>query len=526
MSCNSSHGLRGQARGAAALRPGAARGRDRARGASGAHRPLRPCTGYEPPRVDFELDCGRGTYVRALVEDFAARFSTVASVESLSALGSGPSRWGELPADLFCPAPSAPGWPSGHPMAEAVSAPAGHPGRGPLDPPAPARGGASLQGADLGEPPETRARSSVCWDRNGSSWRWPPLISCPDRPTIRSKNPAPSTWTACSESGGARSGQASHARSSPPSACSMASTAGTARSSSWSSSRARSLGAGAAVVTFDPHPVYRARAVRDRARPHPPARSSCAFWRELGLDLGLGAPLLARAWPRSPRPSSWRISCSAHLELRRTLDRIRFPFRARPGGGRGIPPPAGAQPRLRRAAVRPRARGGARPQQHVGARGHRRGGTWRRRSECSGTRSSWKGRWDTAAETGRDSSPRPRTWIFRCEQKLPVDGVYTAWAELGGTLHPSVVSVGVRPTLVGDAHPSVEAHLLDWEGDLRGRPLALHFISRMRSQIHFRCGLEPLRSRLSQRISGRRERTSVIDPPPAPRSAAPGQSID
>jgi tRNA pseudouridine55 synthase len=41
-------------------------------------------TGLESPRVDFELDCGRGTYVRTLVEDFAAKFGAPASVESLT----------------------------------------------------------------------------------------------------------------------------------------------------------------------------------------------------------------------------------------------------------------------------------------------------------------------------------------------------------------------------------------------------------------------------------------------------------
>jgi tRNA pseudouridine55 synthase len=41
-------------------------------------------TGVESPRVDFELDCGRGTYVRTLVEDLAARISSVASIESLT----------------------------------------------------------------------------------------------------------------------------------------------------------------------------------------------------------------------------------------------------------------------------------------------------------------------------------------------------------------------------------------------------------------------------------------------------------
>lgn len=44
----------------------------------------------ELPRVDFEVECGRGTYVRTLVEDFAAKLSTVATVEALtrSAVGS------------------------------------------------------------------------------------------------------------------------------------------------------------------------------------------------------------------------------------------------------------------------------------------------------------------------------------------------------------------------------------------------------------------------------------------------------
>jgi len=40
-------------------------------------------TRLDPPRIDFELGCGRGTYVRTLVEDFAGRFGTVAMVEAL-----------------------------------------------------------------------------------------------------------------------------------------------------------------------------------------------------------------------------------------------------------------------------------------------------------------------------------------------------------------------------------------------------------------------------------------------------------
>lgn len=46
--------------------------------------------GFEPPRVDFEVDCGKGTYIRTLVEDFGARCHALASVESLARTAVGP----------------------------------------------------------------------------------------------------------------------------------------------------------------------------------------------------------------------------------------------------------------------------------------------------------------------------------------------------------------------------------------------------------------------------------------------------
>lgn len=79
-------------------------------------------TGYEPPRVDFELDCGRGTYVRALVEDFAACFSTVASVESLVRTRVGPFAVEESARLICSPCSERAGLTSvAIPMSEAVS---------------------------------------------------------------------------------------------------------------------------------------------------------------------------------------------------------------------------------------------------------------------------------------------------------------------------------------------------------------------------------------------------------------------
>ncbi len=70
------------------------------------------------------------------------------------------------------------------------------------------------------------------------------------------------------------------------------------------------------------------------------------------------------------------------------------------------------------------------------------------------------------------------------ELLLPGRGVYAAWAIAGGTAHPAVVNVGVRPTFGGDREV-VEAHLLDYEGDLYGRELRLRFVARIRDEMKF-----------------------------------------
>jgi len=72
---------------------------------------------------------------------------------------------------------------------------------------------------------------------------------------------------------------------------------------------------------------------------------------------------------------------------------------------------------------------------------------------------------------------------------IPADGVYAAWAELhpftaAAVRHPAAVSVGSHPTFDGRKRV-VEAYLLDFDGDLYGQPLRLHFVSRLRGQERF-----------------------------------------
>lgn len=68
---------------------------------------------------------------------------------------------------------------------------------------------------------------------------------------------------------------------------------------------------------------------------------------------------------------------------------------------------------------------------------------------------------------------------------LPARGIYAAWArvEQGGGL-PAAVSIGTRPTF-GPGVLLVEAHLLDFSGDLYGERIELVFASRLRDELAF-----------------------------------------
>jgi riboflavin kinase/FMN adenylyltransferase len=71
------------------------------------------------------------------------------------------------------------------------------------------------------------------------------------------------------------------------------------------------------------------------------------------------------------------------------------------------------------------------------------------------------------------------------ERVIPARGVYVTWAEAGGGRQASVTNVGVRPTFDGQSAVTVEAHLLDFEGDLYGQTLQLEFVARLRGERRF-----------------------------------------
>jgi riboflavin kinase/FMN adenylyltransferase len=63
----------------------------------------------------------------------------------------------------------------------------------------------------------------------------------------------------------------------------------------------------------------------------------------------------------------------------------------------------------------------------------------------------------------------------------PGHGVYACLADG----HPAAVSIGVRPTFKTGRGELIEAYLLDFEGDLYGKPLTIEFLERLRGERRF-----------------------------------------
>lgn len=67
---------------------------------------------------------------------------------------------------------------------------------------------------------------------------------------------------------------------------------------------------------------------------------------------------------------------------------------------------------------------------------------------------------------------------------VPSDGVYSAWVAIGDDVHAAVVNIGIRPTFEGTER-TIEAHVLEFAGDLYGRELEVRFVARLRGEQKF-----------------------------------------
>jgi riboflavin kinase / FMN adenylyltransferase len=85
---------------------------------------------------------------------------------------------------------------------------------------------------------------------------------------------------------------------------------------------------------------------------------------------------------------------------------------------------------------------------------------------------------------------------------LPV-GVYVCQILIGGRAHRAVVNVGVRPTF-GVNELAVEAHVLDFAGDLYGQRVGLIFLRRLREERKFP-SVDDLRRQIALDVAAARQ---------------------
>ncbi len=89
-------------------------------------------------------------------------------------------------------------------------------------------------------------------------------------------------------------------------------------------------------------------------------------------------------------------------------------------------------------------------------------------------------------------------------QVRPTAGVYAGRLCVDGVVHDAVCNLGVRPTVSGRAW-RVEAHVLDWSGDLYGKRVDLELVARLRGERRFD-GLPALAAQIAKDCDAARGR--------------------
>lgn len=78
----------------------------------------------------------------------------------------------------------------------------------------------------------------------------------------------------------------------------------------------------------------------------------------------------------------------------------------------------------------------------------------------------------------------PTANILTQKEQLPASGVYAVIVRCGESEYQGLVSLGCRPTF-GPGETTIEAYLLDFEGDLYGKELRIYFVARLRDEKTF-----------------------------------------
>lgn len=130
-----------------------------------------------------------------------------------------------------------------------------------------------------------------------------------------------------------------------------------------------------------------------------------------------------------------------------------------------------------------------------------------------GRRYDLTGRVVTGERIGRTLGVPTANLQLHEEKLVPAHGIYAAWAAIDGesVRRPAATSIGVRPTFGGQVR-TIEVHLLDWSGELVGRDLTVELERWMRSELRFE-SVEALKVAMEDDLTRARE---ILRAPYAP----------
>ena len=86
---------------------------------------------------------------------------------------------------------------------------------------------------------------------------------------------------------------------------------------------------------------------------------------------------------------------------------------------------------------------------------------------------------------------------------IPRDGIYATWALIDQRAYMAATSIGRRPTF-GESDRTIEAFILDFDGDLYGREVRLEFIRRLRDEVKYEA-VEDLQAQVDIDVDQTRE---------------------
>jgi riboflavin kinase / FMN adenylyltransferase len=80
---------------------------------------------------------------------------------------------------------------------------------------------------------------------------------------------------------------------------------------------------------------------------------------------------------------------------------------------------------------------------------------------------------------------------------IPKVGVYAVYVEADAKRYMGMMNIGYRPTFGSSNEPRLEVHLIEFDGDLYGKKITVHFESRLRDEVTF-SSVEALKTQLDE----------------------------